>query len=64
MLALKGKGLRISRSKTEYIEHDFGRRDQEIDETRRAMTISGGVIGEVESFKFLGYFVKNTSCNF
>jgi len=31
--ALEGKGLRISRNKTEHLEYDFGGRDQEIDET-------------------------------
>jgi len=41
--------LRIGRNKTEY---DFRGRDQGADRTRRAMTISG----EVESFKYLGFF--------
>jgi len=51
--------LRISRSKTEFIEYEFGGRDQEVDGTRRAMTISGDdVIGEIESFKYLGPFVQ------
>jgi len=31
MLVLEGKGLRISRNKTECIEHDFRGRDQEVD---------------------------------
>jgi len=57
-LALEGKELRISRSKIERIEYDFGGRDQKIDGTRRTMTISGDVIGEIESFKYLGSFVS------
>jgi len=52
------KGLRISRNKTEYIEYDFGGRDQGVNGTRRAMTISGDVIGEVKSFKSLGFLYK------
>jgi len=51
--------LRISKNKTEYnIEYDFGGRDQEVDETRRAITTRGDVIGEVESFKHLESFVQ------
>lgn len=30
-----GQELKISKNKTEYIEYDFGGRDQEVDETRR-----------------------------
>jgi len=56
--ALKEEGLKISRNKTEYIEYDFGVRGQEVDGTRRAMTKRGDVIGEVESFKYLGSFVQ------
>jgi len=55
-LALEGKVLKISRNKTVYIEYDFGGRDQEVDKTKRAMTISGDMIGVVESFKYLGPF--------
>jgi len=51
-LVLECKGLRISRSKTKYIENEFGGRDQEVDGARRA--INGDIIGEVESFKYLG----------
>jgi len=50
--------LSISRNKTEYIEYDLGGKDQEVDRMRRAMTISGDVIGEFESFKYLGSFVQ------
>jgi len=57
-LALEEKRLRISRSKTEYIEHEFGGRDQDNDRTRRAMTTSGDVTGKIESFKYLGTFVQ------
>jgi len=56
VLDLEGKGLKISRNKTEYIiEYDFGEKGQEVDGTR---TISGDVIGEVDSFKYLGSFVQ------
>jgi len=43
--------------KTEYIEYEYGGRGQEIDRTRRAMTISTD-IDEVnpKSFKYLGSF--------
>jgi len=40
MLVLIGKGMRISRNKTEYIEYDFGGRDKEVDRTKRPMIIS------------------------
>lgn len=55
-LALGGKILRISWSKIEYIEYDFGRRYQEFDRSRGggAMTISGVMIGKVENLKYLG----------
>jgi len=39
MLALEREGLRISKSKTEHIEYEFGGRTQEVYETRRAITI-------------------------
>jgi len=42
-LALERKVLRFIRNKTEYIEYDFGGRDQVVDGTRRAMTIKFGV---------------------
>jgi len=45
--------LRISRNRTEYIEYAFGGRgDQAVDGTRRTMTISGDVTGEVGSFEY------------
>lgn len=52
-LELEGKGLRISRDKTEYIcvEYVFGGRNQDGDETMRQMIIGGDVIREVKSFK-------------
>lgn len=59
-LALEGRGLRISRNKTQYIiEYEFRRRDQEVEGMRRLMTIVADVIGEVDSFKCLGLLVQN-----
>jgi len=52
--ALERKKFKISRNKTEYIQHDFGGRGKKVDGTRRAIKISGDVIGEVENFKYLG----------
>jgi len=48
-LALEGKILEISRSKTEYMEYKFEGRDLDVDGTRRAMQeqISNGVIRAV-----------------
>jgi len=40
------------------IEYGFGGRDHEDDGTKRVIIIGGDVIGEVESFKYLGSFVK------
>jgi hypothetical protein len=40
-LALEGKGLRISRNKTEYIEYEFGGRDLEVEVIRRPMRLKG-----------------------
>lgn len=57
-LALVEKGIRICRSKTEYIEYVFEGRDKKVDGTKKTMTISGVVIGKVESFKYLRYFVQ------
>jgi len=57
-LALEGMELRICRNKTEYTEYDFGGKDQEVYGTRRAMTISGDVIDEVKSFKYLGSLIQ------
>jgi len=34
--------------------------EEEVDGTRRAMTISCGMIGEVDRFKYLGSFVQRT----
>jgi len=34
-LALEGKGLWISRNKIEYVEYEFGERDQEVEDMRR-----------------------------
>jgi len=42
----------------EYIEYKFGEMYQEIDGAKRATTISCDVIGEVERFKYLGFFVQ------
>ena len=54
-LVLEGKGLRISRNKTEDIEYDFGGRNQEVDVIRRPMAI---ISNDVENFKYLGSFVQ------
>lgn len=43
--SFQGKGLKMS--KTVYTEYNFGTREQEIDDTRRVMTISVVVIKEV-----------------
>jgi len=40
-------------------EYKFGERDQKIHRTKRAMTISDDVIGEIERFKYLGSFVQS-----
>jgi len=61
--ALEGMTMRISSSNTEFIEYDIEGRDQEIDGTRRAMTISGDIIGKVEGFKYLGSFVQRNGGN-
>lgn len=37
-LAVEGRGLRISKSGTEYVEYEIGGREQEIDDTRRVMS--------------------------
>jgi hypothetical protein len=50
--------LRISRNKTEYREHDFGGRFQEVKGMKKPMTIIGDVIREVENFKYLVSFVQ------
>jgi len=49
------KGLRINRSKTEYIEYKFEKKEQ-VNKTRSGMTIDGDEIKEVECFKYLGSF--------
>jgi len=41
-----------------YIENEFGGRDQEVDETRKTMTISNEGIGEIVSFRYVGSFVQ------
>jgi len=51
-LALEGKESRMSRSKIKYIEHYFVRRNQEIDRTRRAMTINGEVRVKLRALSF------------
>jgi hypothetical protein len=42
-LTLVGKGLRISRNKTEYIEYEFRWRYQEVEDMKRSMAISGDI---------------------
>lgn len=56
--ALERKGLKISRSKTEYREYEFEVVEQVIGVTKRVMTISENTIGEVEIFKYLESFVQ------
>jgi len=56
-LALKEKGLRINRSKKEYIEYEFDIREH-INETRSRMTEGRDEVKEVESCKYLGSFVQ------
>jgi len=46
------KVLKISNSKTEYIECEFRGRNQEVDGTRKTMTINYVKIGKVEIFNF------------
>lgn len=52
--ALEGKGLRISRSKTEYLYCDFSGVDHG-DET--LITIDGQMVPQSTKFKYLGLFV-------
>ncbi|KAL4126447.1 hypothetical protein QTP88_010669 [Uroleucon formosanum] len=58
----RGKGLRISKNKTEYIEYEFGGKDQEVDVVRIPMAVGGGVTKEVESIKYLGSVVQKDGC--
>jgi len=53
-ISFKRKGLRISKSKTEYIQYEFDERvlKKQVDETS-VRTISGNEVSEVESFKYL-----------
>ncbi|XP_022024491.1 uncharacterized protein LOC110924806 [Helianthus annuus] len=53
--ALKGRGLRISRSKTEYLYCDFSGVDNDED---IQITIDGQVVPQVTKFKYLGSFVQ------
>lgn len=46
--------MSVSKSKTEFIEYKFGRRNQDVGEMWRAVTVSGEVIGEAESFENKG----------
>ena len=57
--ALEGKGLRISRSKTEVIVFDFG----ESDSARQVMKMGDDEVGEVDKFKYLGSVVQNNGGN-
>lgn len=49
-LALMREILRICRSKTEFKEYEFGRREQDINGTKRGMSIGRNVVSEVEHF--------------
>jgi len=50
-LALEERGLRIHRSKIEYIENKFEEKEH-VDETRSEMAIDGNRLKEVECFKY------------
>jgi len=57
-LTLEEKGLKIIRSKTEYIKYEFDEREQEV-------KMSSGMTGEdevkeIESFKYLGFLYTRT----
>ncbi|XP_035837090.1 uncharacterized protein LOC110892492 [Helianthus annuus] len=52
---LEGRGLRISRSKTEYLYCDFSGVDNDED---IQITIDGQVVPHVTKFKYLGSFVQ------
>ena len=54
-LALEGKGLRISHSKTEYMHCIFSGANND-DHTQ--ITIEGHVVPQVTKFKYLGSFVQ------
>ncbi|KAJ0617179.1 putative RNA-directed DNA polymerase [Helianthus annuus] len=55
-VALEGKGLRISRSKTEYLYCDFS---GAADEHDTQITIEGQVVPQATKFKYLGSFVQS-----
>ncbi|XP_021996189.1 uncharacterized protein LOC110893385 [Helianthus annuus] len=55
-VALECKGLRISRSKTEYLYFDFSGAGDEHD---TQITIEGQVVPQATKFKFLGSFVQS-----
>jgi len=52
-VTIEAKGLRIGTSETENTKYDFGGRDQDVDDTKRAITINGDVMDDVESFTYL-----------
>ncbi|XP_021995613.1 uncharacterized protein LOC110892770 [Helianthus annuus] len=54
-VALEGKGLRISRSKTEYLYCDFSGAGDEHD---TQITIEGHVVPQATKFKYLASFVQ------
>ncbi|KAD6796202.1 hypothetical protein E3N88_07098 [Mikania micrantha] len=56
--ALENNGLRISRSKTEYLWCNFSRTNDEEDEVS-LVTIGGQEVPQTTRFKYLGYFVQN-----
>jgi len=59
---LEGKGLRIIRSKIEYVEFDFGGRVHGANKERQAMKMSGDVVCKVERFKYLGSVLQRNGC--
>lgn len=57
-LGLEEKGLRISSIKREYTENVFERSEQVVDGSKRVMTKSAVIVGEVGSFKYLKFFLQ------
>ncbi|XP_022024525.1 uncharacterized protein LOC110924848 [Helianthus annuus] len=54
-VALEGKGLRISRSKTEYLHCDFS---GAVDREDTQISICGQAVPRVTRFKYFGSFVQ------
>jgi len=56
-IALERMGLRVSRSKADYIEYEFREKEPDVDGGKEYNENSDNIIGEVESFKYLGFFM-------